>query len=413
MRKKILCLLLVVLLAAGTLPLPALAAGTDKDESKTTIVFSATVGTESLLSGSNGTYVFAPQEVTIPYFDLALYDLESIYYNPDCYGHVTGGDNNIGENRASQIAGDGETADGVVTTLHAMIYLGERYILGYSEEDAGTGKSLQDGLFDKVLSFAGSCSPGSIFIDLWDRGTNLNYYLDYEYPLGAPGWGSTADQQALTDGMHLNIHFIATLGATGTNYGFFAVDNDTHYDKNEVVDMVSVPQGRIVPLTLYKTVYGSNYTTDYINDARSADVFWLYDMAEADISDWDSSGFYGSNSAALRLDQDGHIVIDTESLAPGCYYLAVKGTSGGSLEHAPAVFALTVTEPERVHYGDVNGDNTKDVIDAGIVRQYAAGKSVSLNLASADVNGDGKVDVIDAGIIQQYAAGRLAKFPAE
>ena len=56
--------------------------------------------------------------------------------------------------------------------------------------------------------------------------------------------------------------------------------------------------------------------------------------------------------------------------------------------------------------GDVNGDNTVDILDATVIQKCAADK-IELNYKQepvADVNGDHFVDVIDATDIQKYAA---------
>lgn len=68
---------------------------------------------------------------------------------------------------------------------------------------------------------------------------------------------------------------------------------------------------------------------------------------------------------------------------------------------------ITSAEPQ-VTVGDINGDGEVDIIDAGIVVQYANGINTNLSekqLQAADVNGDGEVDIIDAGMIVQYANG--------
>lgn len=68
---------------------------------------------------------------------------------------------------------------------------------------------------------------------------------------------------------------------------------------------------------------------------------------------------------------------------------------------------ITPAEPQ-VMLGDVDDSGEVDIIDAGIVVQYANGINTNLSekqLQAADVNGDGEVDIIDAGMIVQYANG--------
>lgn len=69
--------------------------------------------------------------------------------------------------------------------------------------------------------------------------------------------------------------------------------------------------------------------------------------------------------------------------------------------------SITPAEPQGT-LGDINGDGEVDIIDAGIIVQFANGINTNLSekqLQAADVNGDGEVDIIDAGMIVQYANG--------
>ena len=66
---------------------------------------------------------------------------------------------------------------------------------------------------------------------------------------------------------------------------------------------------------------------------------------------------------------------------------------------------ITPAKPQ-VTLGDVNDDGEVDIIDAGIIVQYANDINTNLSekqLQAADVNGDGEVDIIDAGMIVQFA----------
>lgn len=66
---------------------------------------------------------------------------------------------------------------------------------------------------------------------------------------------------------------------------------------------------------------------------------------------------------------------------------------------------ITPAKPQAT-LGDVNDDGEVDIIDAGIIVQYANDINTNLSekqLQAADVNGDGEVDIIDAGMIVQFA----------
>ncbi len=73
------------------------------------------------------------------------------------------------------------------------------------------------------------------------------------------------------------------------------------------------------------------------------------------------------------------------------------------------------SDKPNVLYGDVDGNEKVNVLDANLVRRYAA-KLIDFTeeqLAAADVDGNGKVNVLDANLIRRYAAKLIDKFPAE
>lgn len=120
------------------------------------------------------------------------------------------------------------------------------------------------------------------------------------------------------------------------------------------------------------------------------------------------------------LNMDGGIqrAIDIQSLADRDKYQEIRQAKWDllkttDLEGINKILAslkldnITPAEPQ-VTVGDINGDGEVDIIDAGIIVQYANGINTNLSekqLQAADVNGDGEVDIIDAGIIVQYANG--------
>ncbi len=72
-------------------------------------------------------------------------------------------------------------------------------------------------------------------------------------------------------------------------------------------------------------------------------------------------------------------------------------------------------DTDAVIYGDIDGNGRVNVIDANLVRRYAA-ELIELDekqLAAADVDGNGKVNVVDANLIRRYAANLIDKFPIE
>lgn len=96
--------------------------------------------------------------------------------------------------------------------------------------------------------------------------------------------------------------------------------------------------------------------------------------------------------------------------------LTVYGVKGSEAENYANKndFKFVGIEPPapQVIIGDLNGDNTVDVLDAAVVQKYAVGKgSISTEqIAAADVNNDGNVDVLDAADIKKYAAGIITEF---
>ena len=66
-------------------------------------------------------------------------------------------------------------------------------------------------------------------------------------------------------------------------------------------------------------------------------------------------------------------------------------------------------------YGDINGDEKVNVLDANLIRRYSA-KIMEFDdrqLLAADVSGDGKVNVLDANLVRRYAAKLINIFPVE
>ena len=308
--------------------------------STVTVTLSVTKGVDEFYATETDAMLFA-QELTVPYFDLANYGLSHYYYNPRCYSTHTEGDT---EESNNQLVGTQDTAEGIVTLMHVFIYATEVLYLGYPESDAGMGLSYKENNFQNVISWTGGV--GSSFMNLWDHGTNLNYYIDWGYPLGAPGWGSTSDQQALYGGEDISIHMIESGSATGSNFAFFTEDGT--YQAGSQVDMVTVTRGESVTLTAAESQSDWDHYTTENRAYGNHQVLWCHednlqlDLTKRDDGLWSDENF-GKNPK-LKTDANGKITINTANIAPGIYYLAALGTvgDGGATETGPAIVALNI-----------------------------------------------------------------------
>ena len=416
-----------------------------------TVKIAVTMGETDFLVMEETGAIMMEQEMNVPYFDLELYGLDHVYYNPYCYLDEQG---NI---RSQQKAGNKETAYGVVTTLHALIYATELYYLGYDEDVIGTGYSHTldqdgDGKSDFQEALNVTANAGSTFAYMWGDGGNLNYHLNYTYPLAYPEWGSTSDQQALKDGDVISIHFI-TGSASSSAFGFFAVNDENNtYDKTEQLDRATVHQGESIKLTHYVASQGEKYSSRFDPAANKA-LYWVEqgnessnvevgDEEEGTNGSWHRDGFGSLTAEAFKTDANGEIVIDTTHVEPGTYYIAAQGgfTAGdgkpGSdgfvsrgAEAGPAYFVLTVEET--LHRHDYTSVVTAPTCTEGgyttytcaCEHSYIADETAPLGHSFADV--DGKILCANCGeelslsIAQEYLAltvgqtVELAVSPAE
>lgn len=383
-----------------------------------TVSFSITEGHNEFHVDPKNDTLMLDKTFTVPYFDLSLYGLERYYYNPYCYVDENG---NL---RGVQQVGTPESAYDNITVMHAFIVATELYYYGYDQAQVGKGLPYKADpeAFRKAISW--SQGAGSSFMNFWDFGTNLNYYLNYVYPLGYPGWGSTSDQILIRDGDVLSIHMI-TGNASGSRFGFFVVnDADKKYTSSDIIDTYEVDQGEKLNLTLYWTSTTADYSTGYERIAGK-ELYWIEaGNEEADVRDWNRTDFGNTTAARLVTDANGNVTVSTVGLEPGTYYLAALGgwTEGGAVDNAgfqsaggetgPALFKLVVNEYEG-QLGDVNGDTQVTSKDAILIQQYVAGLAAGVNETVADVNGDGSVTSKDAILIRQYVAGLISAFPAE
>ena len=303
MKKKVVCIVLSCLLLLTAFPVTAADKG---------VSVSLTVTQGENLYTADGAPL-AAQTLTVPYFDLALYGLSDYYYNPDCY------------TLATQSGGTAQSARGVVTLLHLMLFATEVYKCGLSPADAGKGYLSDSGAMDDYFSVSGN--PGSAFLTLWDLETNLNYFVNRVMPLGREGWHATADQIALADGDCVQIHGL-TGSATGANLRAFQMGR--YFD----AATVGGDDGVTLLLTHRQTDYSTFSATA---EPLSGETVYCAktDGVNGAIRTWKPLGV---------TSKSGTITFSASSLGVGSYYIAAAGSEdkAAGMQNAPAVFRLTV-----------------------------------------------------------------------
>ena len=331
----------------------------------------------------------ALQEVTVPYFDLELYGLEDFYFASENYGPASG--DPTGGPGSKLDPGTKEFAYGKITMLHLFLYATEVYYLGIDPADAGKGY-MADQIGSDTLTFSGSA--GSIYMtQIWGYDENLNYYLNYEYPLASEGWGSTSDQILLHDGD------VVTLGHF-TDWSFYS---DTGAVFNHIeTDITDPVQGDKVTMTIYRdgADFGGSYKTAHTVRTNSPSVYCTLadSVTTGDVTKWKYVG---------TADADGTLVVDTSSLAPGEYIFAIPGQYGNenpdAIVGAPGGIRLTIHEKPVVK-GDLNGDGVIDSTDV-MALFNAINSGDDLDATVADVNGDGVIDARDVMALYNIIKG--------
>ncbi len=324
--------------------------------------------------------VMALKEVTVPYFDLALYGLEDFYFASEDYGPASG--DPTGGPGSALDPGTKEFAYGKVTMFHLFIYATEVYYLGIDPAEAGKGYLKDNGLGTPIFNVTGS--TGSTFLqEIWNYDLNLNYYLNNEYPLASAGWGSTSDQILLHDGD------VVTLGHF-TDWSFYS-DSGAVFNHIET-DIADPVQGDKVTMKIYRDgadMMGT-YNTAHTLRTNCPDVYCTLanNVTTGDVTQWTKVG---------TADENGTLVVDTSTLTPGEYIFSIPGQYGNEnpdvIVGAPGGIRLTIHEKPAVK-GDIDGDGVIDVNDV-MALFGAINSGDDLDAAIADVNGDGVVDTFD------------------
>ena len=334
-----------------------------------TAYFSLTNDDKYVIGNGNGGgsgKVMAFQQVTVPYFDLGLYGLQSGYFRSETYGPQNP-DDQMGGSALS--AGTSATAYGKITDLHLMIYMLERHYCGLTDEQCGKGYLYTNHLMGKgstVLETEGGA--GSVLVrHYWSHDMNFNYYQNYVYPLASAGWGATADQIILRDGE------IFTL-AMFTDWGFYTKSGAgfQHLGTDEDKCAVSIEPGvsESFDLTLYRS-YGydqDKYDTKHTPVPNAPVYYTLADslkVGTVGTSDWtrcgttDANGKITVNLTALALTAGETYLFATPGQKQGNGDDAVVACPGGILVKVAASERKTVTFVDRL------GETTTQKIAVG------------------------------------------------
>lgn len=352
---------------------------------------------ENYITGKGNGEVMAMKEIKVPYFDLALYGMEDFYFSSENYGASEGWKE--GDAPSSNLEpGTAQFAYGKITMMHLYIYATEVYYCGLEEEDAGKGYLYEQNLMG-TDTFKLTGSAGSSYLSMfWGKDENLNYYLNYKYPLASEGWGSTSDQILLHDGD------IITMGHF-TDWNFYNDDLSVFnfLKAGDKFDKVTAKQGEKVTLTAYLAgaTDSGKYDTGYTVRTSQPDIYYTaYPATSGDVTTWTKVG-----TAAA----DGTITMDTTNLQPGTYLVAMAGQYGKTLTEkivsTPGGILLVVEEGDTVVKGDMDGSGRLTLADAVTIYNLAqSGDATSEQVKTGDMNGDGRLTLADAVAVYNAVA---------
>ena len=136
--KRMLSLILVFVMVLGMVPASVLA--TEGEEVPTVDVTLSLSADDCFMVGPGSDTIMAMKDISVPYFDLALYGLEEYYFSSETYG-----DDGDGLPGSDLQPGTPEFAYGKVTLLHLYIYALEVFYCGIDAEEAGQGYLYDEG----------------------------------------------------------------------------------------------------------------------------------------------------------------------------------------------------------------------------------------------------------------------------
>ena len=265
----------------------------------------------------------AKERVKLKYFDLANYGLEKFYFHTGSYG------------KDDEVKGTAETAKGHITLLHLYIYMAEVYYMGIDPDDVGQG-ALREKIGTELFSASGKA--GSMYLTSFlNFDSNLNYYVNGEFPQASEGWGATADQIELNDGDDVQIgHFTNTNFFGSKLAGFNSLNCKEEANAGEILSITAERhwQNLMNPEGSGTGIFPSNVS--------KLSVIKASDFTHEKISECNAF-------KTLDKNEDGSFELDTTGMATGRYFIAMEGQKDPEQDKVvstPAVAILDVTGAE-------------------------------------------------------------------
>lgn len=303
----------------------------------------------------------AKERVRLKYFDLANYGLEKFYFHTGSYG------------KDDEVKGTAETAEGHITLLHLYIYMAEVYYMGIDPDDVGQG-ALREKIGTELFSASGKA--GSMYLTSFlNFDSNLNYYVNGEFPQASEGWGATADQIELKDGDDVQIgHFTNTNFFGSKLAGFNALNCKEEVNAGEKLSITAERhwQNLMKPEGSGTGIFPSNVS--------KLSVIKASDFTHEKISECNAF-------KTLDKKEDGSFELDTTGMVTGRYFIAMEGQKDpeqDKIVSTPAVAILDVTgtddeKPEEKFAVSIKGMHGAQ-IKSGKLYTYKNGVKGSKNI---------------------------------
>jgi len=164
-------------------------------------------------------------------------------------------------------------------------------------------------------------------VKFWGLDQNLNYYIDYSYPLMAAGWGSTSDYILLEDEMNITVAHWADWNFISVGAKFIYADNTT----------INVAVGEKADFVLNYCAF--DWST-YEGVKTVADNDWLAGTVYTEDEDLHVKiGYFD----VTDTDDDG--ILDYTFESAGTYYVVFRDpgiVNGGEIEYYTTPYIIKI-----------------------------------------------------------------------